>query len=83
MPNVIANSFVDVHLSKAKLTLFLDGNCFLIATTVSVYSIRQILIRVLAYGNSKSLRNALYDYRSPSIDIAFHGIRAGTNPNMK
>jgi hypothetical protein len=74
MSDVIANLFVDVHLSKAKLTLILDGNCFLIASTVSVHSLRQILLRVLADGNTNSLRNALFDRHSSRFDITFHGI---------
>jgi hypothetical protein len=61
MTDIIANLFVDVHPSKAKLTLFLDGNCFLIASTASLDSLGQILLRVLADGNTNWLRNALYD----------------------
>jgi hypothetical protein len=83
MTNITANLFIDVHPSKAKLTSFLDGNCSLIASTVSVYSLRPILLRVLAAGNTNSLRNALYDRRSSRFDIAFHGICAATKPNMR
>jgi hypothetical protein len=83
MTDVIANLFVDVHLSKAKLTLFVDGNYFLIASTVSVYSLQQILLRVLAEGTTNSLCNTLYDRRSLRFDIAFHGICAETKPNMR
>jgi hypothetical protein len=83
MTDVNVNLFLDVHPSKAKLTLFLDGNCFLIASTVSVYSLRQILLRVLADGNTKSLRNALYTRHSSRFDIAFDGIWAETKPNMR
>jgi len=83
MTDVIANLVVDVHPSKAKLTLFLDSSCFLNASTVSVYSLRQILLRVLADGNTNSLRNAFYDGRSSRLDIAFHGICAETNPNLR
>jgi len=83
MTDVITNLFVDVHPSKAKLTLFVDGNCLLIASTVSVYSLRQILLRVLADGISNSLRNALYDRHSSRFDIAFHGVCAETTPNMR
>jgi hypothetical protein len=74
MTNVTANLFVDVHPSKAKLTSFLDGNCFLIASTVSVYSLRPILLRVQAAGTTNSLRNALYDHRNSTFDITFHGL---------
>ena len=74
--DVIANLFVDVHLSKAKLSLYVDSNCFIIASTVSVYSLWQILLRLLADGNTKSLLNALYDRRSSRFEIAFHGLCA-------
>jgi len=74
MTDVIANLFVEVPSSNAKLTLFLVGNCFLIAFTVSEYSLRQMLLRVLADGSTSSLRNVLYDRRSSRFDIAFHGI---------
>jgi len=83
MTDLIANLFVDVHLSRAKLTLFVDGNCFLVASTVSVYSLRQISLRVLADGNTDWLHNALYDHCSWKFDIAFHGICAETKPNMR
>ena len=74
MTDDIANLIVDVQRSKAKLTLFLDGNCLLIASTVSVYSLRQILLRVLVDGNTNLLCNALYDQHSSRYDIDFHGI---------
>jgi hypothetical protein len=74
MTDVIPNLFVDIHPSKAKLTLFLDGNCFLIASTVSEDSLRQRLLRVLADGTTSSLRNALYDGRSSMFEIAFQGM---------
>jgi len=74
MTDIIANLFIDVHLSKAKLTLFLDGNCFLIASTVSVDPLQQILLRVLAESNTNLLRNALYDRRSTRFDIVFDGM---------
>ena len=83
MTKVVINLFVDVHPSKAKLTLSVDGNCFLIASTVSVYSLWQILLRVLADGNTDSLRNALYDRHSSRFDIAFQGIFAETKLNMR
>jgi len=83
MTDVIANVFVEVHPSKAKLTLFLVGNCILIASTVSEYSLRQMLLKVLADGSTSSLRNALYDHRSSRFDIGFHGIWAETHPNIR
>ena len=79
----MANLFVDVHPSKAKLTLFRDGNCFLIASTVSAYSLRQRLPRVVADGSTRSSRNTLYDRPSSRFDIAFHRIWAETNPYMR
>jgi hypothetical protein len=83
MTDVIASLFVDVHPSKAKLTLFRSGNCFLIVSTVSAYSLRKMLLRVVADGGTRSSRNALYDRRSSRFDIAFHGLCAETNPNMR
>ena len=83
MPNAIPNLFLDVHPSKAKLTFFLDGNCFLIASAVSVYFLTRMLLTVLADGNTKSLCNALYERRRPRFDIAFHAIWAERNPNMR
>ena len=74
MIDVIDTLFVDVHPSKAKLTLFLVGNSFLIASTVSKYSLGQMLLRVLAEGSTSSLHNALYDRLSSGFHIAFHGI---------
>jgi len=74
MTDVMANLFVDVHPSKAKFTLFLDGNCFLIASTVSEYSLQQMLLWVLADGSTSLLHNTLYDRRSSRFDIALHGI---------
>jgi len=83
MTDVMANLFVDVHPSKAKLTLFRIGNCFLIASTVSAYCLRQMLLRVVADGSTRSSRNALYDRHSSRFDIMFHGICAETNPNLR
>ena len=83
MTDIMANLFVDGHLSKAKLSLILDGNCFLIASTVSEYSLPQMLLRVLAHGNTSSLWSALYDHRSSRFDIAFYGRWAKTHPNMR
>jgi len=79
----MADLFVDVYPSDAKLTLFVAGNCFLTASTVSVYSLQQILLRVLANGNTNSLCNALYEHRNSRFDIACHGMWAKTNPNMR
>jgi len=83
MTDVMASLLVDVHPFKAKLTLFCDGNRFLIASTVSAYSLRQMLLRVVADRSTSSLRNALYDGRSSRFDIALQGIWAETNPNIR
>jgi len=83
MTDVMASLFVDVHLSKAKLTLFRIGNCFVITSTVSAYCLQQMLLRVVVDGRTRTLRNDLYDCRSSRFDIAFHGICAETNPNMR
>jgi len=79
----MATLFVEVHLSKAKLTLFHIGNCFLIASTVSAYSLRQMLLRIVADGRTRLSHNALYDRRSSRFDIGFHGICAKTNANIR
>jgi len=83
MTDIIANLFVDVHPSKARLTLFRTGNCFLIASTVSAYSLRGLLLRVVADSSIRSSRNALYDRRSSRFDTAFHGVCTKINPNMR
>jgi len=83
MTNDIANLFVDVCLSKAKLTLFLDGNVFLIAITVSVYSLQDVLFSVLPDSSANTLCNAYYDCQISWFDIVFHRIWAKTNPDMR
>jgi hypothetical protein len=40
MTKVMASLFVNIQPSKDKLTLFRNGNCFLIASTVRAYSLR-------------------------------------------
>jgi len=70
MTEVIANLFVDVHLSKPKLTLFLDGNCFVIPSTVSEYSLWQMLQRVREDGSTSSPSHASNDNRRSSLDTA-------------
>jgi len=82
MTEIIANLFVDVHLSKAKLTLFLNGNCFLIASTVSVSSLQQMMLRVLADSYTNSRHNALYELCGSRFDIMIPGMWAETNPDM-
>jgi len=74
MTKFMAHLFIDVHLSIAKLTLFLHSNCFFIASTVSEYSHPQMLLRVLADGSTNSLHNAFYDRSSSRLNIVFHAI---------
>jgi len=74
MTDIIASLLVDVHPSNAELTLFRGGNCFLIASTVSAYSLWQVLPSVVADGSTKSLQNHLYERRNSRFDLAFHGI---------
>jgi len=83
MTDIMATLFVDVQLSKAKLTLFRIGNGFLIPSTVSAYSLRQMLLRVVADSRTRSLRTALYDLRSSWCDIVFSGICVETISNMR
>jgi len=83
MPDVTACLFVGAHPSKAKLTSFRNGNCFLIASTFSGYSLRQMSQRVVADVRTRSLCNTVYDSGSSRFDIALHGLRAETNPNMR
>jgi len=42
-----------------------------------------MLVMVVADGSTRSSCNALYDYCSSRFDIAFYGIWAETNPNMR
>jgi hypothetical protein len=49
-------------------------NRFVIASAISVNSLREILLRVPADGNTNSLSNALYDCCSLGFDIVFYGI---------
>jgi len=79
----MANFFIEVHLSTAKLTLYLASNCFWISSTVSAYSLRQMLLSVQAEGTTNLLRNGWYDHRSSRFVFAFHGIWADTHPKMR
>jgi hypothetical protein len=63
MTGMMANIFVDIHLSKAKHTVYLDGNCDFHAYTICEYSLRQMLPIMLAAGSTNSLQNTLYDHR--------------------
>jgi len=82
MTEVLASLFVDERPSKAKVTEFRDANCFLIASTVGTYGLRQMLKKLVVDASNRSSDNALYDRRSSTFDIAFHGISAET-PNMR
>ena len=83
MTDVIANSFADVHTFISKLTLYLDSNCFSIESTVSGYSLWQMLLRVLADGSTSSQRNASNDRSSSRFDLAIHGIGAKPYTNIR
>jgi len=83
MTDVMASLFLEVHPSKAELTLFRNSNCLVNASTVSAYALRQMLLMVIADGRTRSSRNAFYDRRSSIFDIAFQGMSAETNPNMR
>jgi len=48
----MASLFIDVHPSNPELNIFHDKNCFLIAFTVSAYSLRQMILVVVADGTS-------------------------------
>jgi len=83
MTNIMTSLFVDVHQSNAKPALFRTSNCFLIASTLSVNSLRQMLLRVIADCMTRSSHNALCDRRSSRFDTAFHGICDETHANMR
>jgi len=83
MINVIANLFNNVHPSKAKLISFLDCNYFLIASTVSVYSLGQSLLEALPDGSTSSVCNALYGLVSSWFEIPFQGMGAETDPGIR
>jgi len=61
MTAVLAKLFIDVHSSEAKLAVFLDGNCFLIASTRGLYSSLQMLLSVPVDGGTNVDCNAIYD----------------------
>jgi hypothetical protein len=82
MTDTIASLFIDVHPSRATLTLCFVGNCFLIALMIKEYSLWQILLRVLVEGKIRSVRKALNDCRSERFDTTFQGICAETNPSI-
>jgi len=71
MIEVMASLFGHVHPSNAKRSLFHDRNRFIIESMVSGYSFEQMLLRVVANGSTRSLRNALYDRHSSRFDIVF------------
>jgi len=71
------NLIVEVHPFKAKLTLLHDSNCFLIASTVSVYSLQLVLATVpnspVGSGTSSDLEsnrcNGSYHTKTQTIVI--------------
>ena len=74
MIDIIANLFVNVHSYKAKPSLFVDSNYFIFASTVSEYSLRQRLHRVLADHSTCLLHNALNNLCSTRFDVVFPGM---------
>jgi len=62
MTNVMTSLFIDIHASKGKQTLFRDDICFLIPSTVSAYSLQQMLLRVVVDGSTRSLCTAVMAY---------------------
>jgi hypothetical protein len=74
MTGVMASLLVDVYPSGAKLTLFVDGNCFLMASTFSLYSLQRMLFTMLVDRSSYSLGKASHDGCSSMHNTAFHGI---------
>jgi hypothetical protein len=83
MTDKIPISLVDVHPSNATLTLFVVGNCFLIASIVREYSLQQILLRVLPDGSIELWHTALNVCCNSRLVIAFHGMSIVTNPSIK
>jgi len=79
----MASLFVDDHPSTVKLNMFLHGNCFLIASTVTMYSIEQMLLSMVVDTSTNSLLNALYHHSSSTFNIAFHCIWAEMNLNIR
>jgi hypothetical protein len=72
--DVIASLLIDLHPSKAKLTLLHHGNCFLIASIVNEFSLWQMGLRVEADGTTRSLCDALYHHQNYRFDMLFDGI---------
>jgi len=74
--------FVDVNPSKAKLTVFDDGNSFLLARTGCACCLWEMFLSVMAEGSTKSRRNGWSDYRSSKFDVAFYLTWAERNDNL-
>ena len=79
----MATFFVDFQKSKAKPTLFLGGNCFLIASTISENSLQQMLLSVLVDSSIKPHSNRSYDLCSTRFGMVFHAIRGKMNSKMR
>jgi len=80
--NDMGNLFINVHPSNPELSSFHDGNCLLIASTVTPDSLRHMFLSVVASGRTRSSRKALYDCFTCTFHIAFHGIWAKQNLNL-
>jgi hypothetical protein len=79
MTDIMANLFSDFQMSIAKLTVLLDGNCFINASTVSGYSLWQkmlmvVVVVVMMDGSTSSIHPGLYDNHGSLLDIEFHRI---------
>jgi len=74
MTDDMVSLLVDIHPSNAKLTLFHDGNCFSIASTVSADCLWEMLSRLISDGSTRLLGNAAYDHFSSRFDTAYYEI---------
>jgi hypothetical protein len=74
MTNIMASLLVDLHPSKFKLTVYHDGNFVFIPSTVSGYCLLQMFLKIVVGGSTSLQRDAAYDRRISTFDIAFHGL---------
>lgn len=68
------NWFVDVHPSEAYPAWFLDGYYCFIASIVTEYALRYMLLIVLEDSSTNLFHNALYDHHTSRFEIVSHGI---------
>ena len=74
MTDAMANLSISVLLSEAKRTLCIDCNSFIIASTVSDYTLWQMTLGVLVDVSTSLLHIAFYDHRKSTADTVFHEI---------